>query len=236
MNKVRINGIEIYAFKSPSEVIEYVSERKGILVAVNARKINQATDETRKIINSNIGYADGLGAVTVLHKKGHPECPKIAGCDLWLKIVDRFADSKKFYLVGATEDIISETVSKLQNQYPKINIVGYRNGYLKSDDERITLIDDIVEKKPDIVFVAMGSPIQELLMEDMASRHKAIYQGLGGSFKVYCGVDKRAPQWFIDHNMEAVYRFLFLSTRPGKVKRFLSCINFFTKLNLGLIK
>lgn len=236
MNKVKINGIEIYAFKSPSEVIEYVSERKGILVAVNARKINQATDETRKIINENIGYADGLGAVTVLHKKGYVDCPKIAGCDLWLKIVEKYADSKTFYLIGASEEVITDTVARLKKKYPQINIIGYRNGYFKSDNERIALIEDVVDRKPDIVFVAMGSPIQELLMEDMAARHKAIYQGLGGSFKVYCGVDKRAPQWFIDHNMEALYRFLFLNTRPGKIKRFLSCLSFFTKLNLGLIK
>ena len=39
-------------------------------------------------------------------------------------------------------------------------------------------------KRPDVVFVAMGSPKQELLMEEMAERHKAVYQGLGGSFDV----------------------------------------------------
>lgn len=40
---------------------------------------------------------------------------------------------------------------------------------------------------PDIVFVAMGSPKQELFMEDIQKRHKAIFQGLGGSFDVYTG-------------------------------------------------
>ena len=49
--------------------------------------------------------------------------------------------------------------------------------------------------KPDVVFVAMGSPKQELLMEEMSEKHPAIYQGLGGSFDVYTGRVERAPKW-----------------------------------------
>lgn len=78
-----------------------------------------------------------------------------------------------------------ETVEKLRSEYENIRIVGYRNGYIKTDDEKRRLIDDILEKKPDVVFVAMGSPKQELLMEEIQQRHRAIFQGLGGSFDVY---------------------------------------------------
>ena len=78
------------------------------------------------------------------------------------------------------------------------------------------MLDDIATKKPDVVFVAMGSPKQELLMEEMAERHPAIYQGLGGSFDVYTGHVKRAPQWWVDHNLEYVYR---LIKEPKRIKR-----------------
>lgn len=81
--------------------------------------------------------------------------------------------------------------------------MNYRNGYLKTPEERKALIEDIAEKKPDVVFVAMGSPKQELLMEEMLERHPAIYQGLGGSFDVYTGAVKRAPNggWTIIWNL-----------------------------------
>ena len=62
-----------------------------------------------------------------------------------------------------------------------IHIIGYRDGYIKANEERERLIKDITEKRPDVVFVAMGSPKQELLMEEIQHRHKAIFQGLGGS-------------------------------------------------------
>ncbi len=53
-------------------------------------------------------------------------------------------------------------------------------------------------------------------MERMQQRHKAIYQGLGGSFDVYTGHVERAPKWWIDHNMEFAYR---LIKEPRRIKR-----------------
>lgn len=112
--------------------------------------------------------------------------------------------------------MIDETVAKLRKEYPGIRIVGFRNGYLKTPEESAALIDDIAAKRPDCVFVAMGSPKQELLMEEMLRRHPAVYQGLGGSFDVYTGHVKRAPRWWIDHNLEFLYRLIH---QPSRIKR-----------------
>ena len=185
-------------------------------MAINAEKILHATDETRSIINRNVGYCDGAGAMLALRQKGVKDACKIPGCELWLKIVARFYKEKTFYLVGGKQEIIDETVAKLRQEYPGINIVGYRNGYLKTDEERAALIDDIAARKPDVVFVAMGSPKQELLMEEIQRRHQAIFQGLGGSFDVYTGHVNRAPEWWVNHNLEFAYR---LIKEPRRIKR-----------------
>lgn len=203
-----LNGVKTYVPKSRNELIDYVLEHKSILVAVNAEKIYHATDETRAIINRNVGYADGVGAVWALKRKGHKNVDKIPGCELWLNIIERYQNKKSFYLVGGKEEIIQKTVTKLKDDYEELNIVGYRNGYIKNDRERTALINDIAKKKPDVVFVAMGSPIQELLMEEIYQKHPAVYQGLGGSFDVYTGNVRRAPNWWINNNLEGIYRTL----------------------------
>lgn len=216
MEKVSLNGVEIYPFTSEGQLLSFVDEHKGILVAINAEKILHATEQTRGIINRNIGYCDGAGAQLALKQKGHKEACKVPGCELWLKIVARFCKEKAFYLVGGKPQVIEETVGKLQKEYPGIRIVGHRDGYLKTEEERQALIADVAEKRPDVVFVAMGSPKQELLMEEMLERHKAIYQGLGGSFDVYTGHVQRAPKWWVDHNLEFAYRLL---KEPKRIKR-----------------
>ena len=131
-------------------------------------------------------------------------------------MLQRRSKHKAFYLVGSKPEVIEETVAKLRNEYQGINIVGYRDGYIKDDEEKLQLIDDIVEKKTDVVFVAMGSPKQELLMEEMHQRHQAIFQGLGGSFDVYTGHVQRAPKWWVEHNLEFAYR---LIREPKRIKR-----------------
>ena len=216
MDKVSLKGVEIYPFKSEAELLSFVDNQKGILVAINAEKILHASPEMRAIINRNIGYCDGAGAQLALKQKGFKEACKVPGCELWLKIIEGFHKEKTFYLVGGKPQVIEETVAKLKSQFEGINIVGYRDGYLKKDKDRENLINDIVEKKPDVVFIAMGSPKQELLMEDISKRHKAIFQGLGGSFDVYTGHVQRAPKWWVDHNMEFAYRLL---REPKRIKR-----------------
>ena len=216
MDKVSLNGVEIFPFDSDQQLLHYVDTHKGILVAINAEKILHATEQTRAIINRNIGYCDGAGTQIALKQKGYKEACKIPGCELWLKIITHFYKEKTFYLVGGKQQIINETVEKLRSEYENIRIVGYRNGYIKTDDEKRRLIDDILEKKPDVVFVAMGSPKQELLMEEIQQRHRAIFQGLGGSFDVYTDHVQRAPKWWVEHNLEFAYR---LIKEPKRVKR-----------------
>ena len=53
--RVELNGMKVFPFSSPKELLCYVDSHKGILVAVNAEKVTKATDETRAIVNNNIG-------------------------------------------------------------------------------------------------------------------------------------------------------------------------------------
>ena len=223
----------VYPFASFDELLDFASDKNKLLVAVNAEKILHATDQTRGIINRNIGYCDGTGAVMALKKHGCQNVVKIAGCELWLKIVERlYKDGKKFYLVGSKQEVIDETVAKLRKEFEGVKIVGYRNGYIKTDEEKQALIADIVDKKPDVVFVAMGSPKQELLMEEISRQHAAIYQGLGGSFDVYTGHVERASKWWVDHNLEFAYR---LIKQPTRIKRQIHLFKFLALVKLGRI-
>jgi UDP-N-acetyl-D-mannosaminouronate:lipid I N-acetyl-D-mannosaminouronosyltransferase len=225
-----VNGIKVYAPKSREALIEYSIKHQKILVAINAEKILHTTDESRDIINRNIGYPDGIGAVWALKKKGVKEVVKIPGCELWLNIINKHYKAKSFYLVGGKQAVIENTVIKLKAQFEGIHICNFRNGYIKTETEELALIEDIKKHKPDIVYVAMGSPKQEKLMERIQKSHDAVYQGLGGSFDVYIGAVKRAPEWWIKNNMEWTYRLL---SQPSRIKRQIHLIRFLVNLHLN---
>lgn len=232
-DRIELNGMKVFPFSSPKELLAYVDSHKGILVAVNAEKVTKATDETRTIVNNNIGYADGAGVVVAMHKLGCHDAVRIAGCDLWLDIIRESYKEKSFYLIGGKQEVIDETIKKLKDEFKGINIVGYRNGYIKTVENRNALIQDVAEKKPDVIYVAMGSPKQEFLMADMMKVHPAIYQGLGGSFDVYTGRVKRAPLWWQKHNLEFMYRFL---KQPQRYRREYYRLKFLVWMMIGKFK
>lgn len=230
MDKRQIKGIWTYAPKSSAQLIKFVFEEKKILIAVNAEKILHSSDTLKNAINQHIGYPDGIGAVWALRKAGIKDTQKIPGCELWLDIIAQSYESKSFYLIGGTEDVIQQTAKTLKTKYPGIKILKHRNGYISSEKDREDIISEIACLKPDVVFVAMGSPKQELLMEEMYKEHKAVYQGLGGSFDVYTGNVKRAPKWWVKNNLEWAYR---LVKQPSRIKRQIHLVRFFILLQFN---
>ena len=231
MKSVEILGINVYPYLNFEDLINDAVKQKKILLSVNAEILLKSDAELREIYNNNIGYADGIGAVMALNKK-KVQAVKLPGCELWLKIVERFANSDKtFYIVGSTDAVINKTIAQLKEKFPNLKIAGYRNGYLNDTDVE-KLEQNIERLKPDFVFIAMGMPKQEKLMARLYNKHRAVYLGLGGSFDVFTGNVKRAPKWWIDHKIEFAYRLL---KQPSRIKRQLPLIKFYLMVKLGKI-
>jgi len=222
-----LNGYEIFPFKDNNHFLNFLDDGhwNNILVALNAEKLMKIDAELKDLVNNHIGYPDGIGAVLALKRKGISS-GRIPGAEFWLDIIDRHYKDKTFYLVGGKKEVIDMTVAKLKKNYPGINIVNYRDGYM-DEAEYNELLEDIVIKKPDIVFVAMGSPRQEYIMEEMYSKHEALYMGLGGSFDIYCDLKERAPDFFRKNGLEWLYR---LFKEPSRLSRQIVCVPFLYKV------
>ncbi len=228
IEKVKIKNINVYAFPNRQLFLDYIEYRKTILIAINAEKILVSDVKLHRIINENIAYPDGEGAVMALKQKGL-KAVKIPGAELWLDIINRFYKNRSFYLLGGSPNVIISTVEKLRKEFPGINIVGYSNGYFKENEKEI-IVGQIKGNEPDIVFVAQGSPKQEFLMDELIKIHPAIYMGLGGSFDVYCGLKKRAPNFFLRFKIEWLYRLL---KEPTRISRQLKLIKYLVLYKLG---
>lgn len=65
-----------------------------------------------------------------------------------------------FYFLGGEEGIAEKAKDNVLKDYPNCKIVGCHEGFFKKDSEA-DVIDQINELKPNVLFVAMGAPIQE---------------------------------------------------------------------------
>lgn len=229
MTNKAVNGYLINVFTSKENFLESIKDETKILVAMNAEKLLKEDQKLRDIINNNIGYCDGIGAVMALKEKGLNDAIKIPGSEFWLDIINKYKNEKTFYLVGSTQEVIESTVGKLKKEFPNINIVGYRNGFLDEKDKE-KLKNSLLKLQPNIVFIAQGSPKQEFLMDELIQVHPALYMGLGGSFDIYGGVKKRAPAFFLKWHLEWFYR---LIKEPMRIGRQLNLIKFLFLLKTG---
>ncbi len=209
--------------------MEVAGRAPGILVALNAEKLGRADPRVRDVVNSQMGYPDGMGVTLALARKGVPG-PRIPGTELWLRLMDRYAGARRVYLVGSTADVVRRTAERLAERNTTIDIA-YRDGYLRPGDEE-RLRREIIDFNPGLVFVAMGSPRQEILMHNLLQAHPALYMGLGGSFDVFVGVKRRAPEWLQSAGLEWAYQFV---RNPRRMRRLPAYLRFAWLLAAGRV-
>lgn len=159
---------------------------------------------------------DGIGVIKGLRMFKMKENGTITGVELSKKLL-QIADKEKksVYLFGAKKEVIDKMKEQIEINYSNINLVGLENGYV---EDKQKVFDDIIEKKPDVVLVALGIPHQELLIyKNLDKFEKGIFVGVGGTFDVLSGCKKRAPKLFIKTHTEWLYR---ITTEPKRLKRF----------------
>jgi N-acetylglucosaminyldiphosphoundecaprenol N-acetyl-beta-D-mannosaminyltransferase len=147
----------------------------------------------------------------------------VTGIDLMTELCKRSASCGwKVYLLGAAPGVAEAAAKNLQEQYDTI-ICGCHDGYF-SADEQAWIIGEINEKKPDILFVALGAPRQEFWIDENRDRLRVpLVIGVGGCYDVISGNLKRAPRAFQTMGIEWLWRLL---KEPWRFKRMMSLPKF----------
>ena len=229
MKKERVLGILVNT-QNYDELMEDVFARiarreKSLVVAINPEKIMKAKHDPslRRLLNdAEIQIPDGIGVILASKLQKGDITSRVTGVDMMLRLCEEAAKQQKsVFLYGAKPGVAEAASAKLQALYPGIIVAGVQDGY---EQDEAVVKQRINEAKPDILFVAMGSPKQEnWINANRDELHPIIYQGVGGSFDVLAGNVKRAPVAFQKAGMEWFYRLL---KEPSRIKRQLALPQF----------
>ena len=151
----------------------------------------------------------------------------MTGVDMMARLL-QFAASEghPVYFYGAKEEVVMKAIANIKSDIPEIQVAGYTNGYYNDED---ILIERIAQSGARIVFVALGSPTQELWIKHNLDKLSdvLVFQGVGGSFDVFSGTVKRAPAFFRKFGIEWLYRLL---NDPKRLRRQLNLPVFLWKI------
>lgn len=224
VSRVYILGVPVDCVDMQAAVAEVDRMVRGdrceLVLAVNPEKVMAARQDPlllETLQQAGLLIPDGIGVVLAARLLGAPKIGRVPGADLMPALCElAAARAYKVYLYGATAEISGAAVDVLRESFPGLKIVGHTHGFAPQD--RMTgVIDGINQSGADILFVALGSPKQELWM----SRHRdalrvKVCQGVGGSFDVLAGAVKRAPAAFRYANLEWLYRLLSQPSRAAR--------------------
>ncbi|QLL68740.1 WecB/TagA/CpsF family glycosyltransferase [Lactobacillus johnsonii] len=231
MSKVNILGIEFdnYSLEEfKDRLISRLDNKLSTMVVTANPEIVMAANKDPKFMNlitknADLITPDGIGIVLGGKMLKKPLKERVTGYDLftWLLQVGNLR-KLRVYLIGAKPEVMRITKEKIARDYPGIELVGAEDGYFKDDLK--TVAKRIEESSPDMVFAAIGFPRQEELISILRqAKVPAIMMGVGGSFDVFSGVVKRAPEVFQKTHLEWFYR---LITNPTRFKRMLALPEF----------
>lgn len=179
-------------------------------VVVNVAKIVAAARdrELRAIIDAcAIINADGQPVVWASRFLGTPLRERVAGIDLMDRLIAAAGErGHRVYLLGARPEVVRAVAERIAREHPATVVAGYRDGYWRPDEEP-DVAAAIAEARPDILFVAIGSPTKErFLARWKATLGTPFVMGVGGSFDVYAGRVRRAPHIVQRLGLEWLFR------------------------------
>jgi len=216
--------MDIATMQETVSFIENRIEQKQFLqhVVVNVAKIvNMQKDPVlaESVKACEVINIDGMGVVFGARFLGHDVPERVAGVDLFHELLGMSAKRDfPVFLLGATDEVVSKTVSKVKAQNPNLNIAGYNDGYFWDDEEAV--VTKIRESGAKLLFVAITSPKKENFINKWQDKLGVDFvMGVGGTFDVVAGKVKRAPQWMQKAGLEWLYRVI---QEPGRMwKRYL---------------
>lgn len=210
---LNVLGVNVHPFCGYAEAVRCISQRlrarqKTFVVAINPEKIQKARHEPRlrKVLGgAEIGLCDGIGtvlAVRLLHKR---RIPRITGIQLFFELAQAAAEKKwRIFLLGASPESSVIAVEKLMERFPDLVIAGRQDGYFQ---DSAAVVKTVNASDADLLFVAMGSPRQELwITEHRDELATPFCMGIGGTMDVLSGQAKWAPRLFRRTGTEFIYR------------------------------
>jgi len=216
MNTVKILNTTISEI-SLVEVSNALNNESSLKVAIcntNTVVRSYRDDKLSDVINSfDIKTPDGFPIAkssSILYRNGQR---RVDGYNVFLSTIQNgLSSNTRHYFYGSEDLVTKKLINKLKKDFPGINIVGSFSppigSYEKLTEEEY--VKDIIDKEPDIVWISLGFPKQELFINLFHEKYsvESNLVGVGAVFEWVAGTKIKAPEFLANLGLEWILRLL----------------------------
>ncbi len=223
---VTIFGVDIdnitadEAGKRTVELVKQSNKSCKIIVAPNTEFIMMAQKDKEFydiLKKASLATPDSIGVIIGGKLQKKPFKERIPGQTYFRKAIEHGTkEGLTFYFLGGKEGIAEKAKENVLKDFPECKIVGCHEGFFEKDSEE-EVIKQINELQPNVLFVALGAPLQEKWIAKHQHELKVdVATGQGGTFDYEAGRIPRAPKWIQKIGMEWLWR---LCREPKRIVR-----------------
>jgi len=194
-----------------------ISNANDAVTSKKSKEIQEATN------NSSLSVPDGISLILLARLYGYPLKRRVYGFDLmneFLSLSGKKGYSHFFY--GSTDNTLEKLRLNLKKKMPNLKIKGFYSPPFRklTEVEDKEIIEMINRASPDVLWVGLGCPKQQLWMYEHKDKLKIpVMVGAGAAFDFVAGTKSQAPRWMRDNGFEWLFR---LVTEPKRLwKRYL---------------
>lgn len=241
MERIDVLGMSFHRVtmeQALAEVGRFISvDKPHLIVTANPETVMLARGDqllAEIVSRADLVVADGIGVVWAGGVLGSGLPERIPGIELSEGILALAAqEGWPVFLLGGKEGVAEQAKAALLSRFSGLRVVGTHHGYFGAGPEEEALITRIEACRPKVLLAALGVPRQEKwLAARLAVLKIPVAIGVGGSFDVWAGVEKRAPQWMRRMHLEWFYRLL---RQPARIKRMLALPRFMAQVFLAKV-
>ena len=216
INTVRILNTDI-SETSINEVSSYLNNNDSLKVAIcntNSVVRSYRDSQLRDVINSfDIKTSDGFPVAkssSILYKNNQG---RVDGYNVFLSTIRAgLIKNTSHYFFGGNKHVLNKLEAQLKDMFPEINIKGSFSPPLGNYEElaKEEYIKNIIKEKPDIVWVSLGFPKQELFIDLLHKKYsiKCNLVGVGAVFEWVAGTKIKAPEFIANLGLEWLLRLI----------------------------
>jgi len=215
---IQLNGVRLHAL-TEADCVGYIlsqleAGRGGMVVTPNLDHLRRYCHDLSfgaLIAEADVVVADGMPLVWASRLQGTPLPQRVPGSNLISSLsAAAGAKGRSVFLLGGDPGTAEGAARCLKQEYPTTVVAGTHYppfGFEHDPKEMSLIIQALSDAKPDIIYVALGSPKQEKLIARLRPILPAAWwMGVGNSFSFLSGNVKRAPIWMQRIGMEWLHR------------------------------
>lgn len=195
--------------------------------------IAQENESFLRILNeAEVRIIDGIGIVKAAQTLNIPVGDRYSGVDLMSDLLnDPTISPLRVLFIGGKGNLAEELADCYQANQAQIHndneyrgIQGFEDITRPKETEEARIRSIVLDYMPHLVFVAFGSPYQELWIDEHKHYFEAaVCMGVGGGFDFLSGRVSRAPRVVRGIGLEWLYR---LIRQPWRIRRQLRLLKF----------